>query len=123
LPSRQLADSEIEVNFETASQRRHCRFPIDDLASGQGRFTRERSKVRSLVRPPLDLHIQPLIRTFPFESAPKKLGHDRVTLLNQGRQQSFHRAHEALRFRCQRRDLLIRYDDILLRYLCQPEIG
>jgi len=31
-PSRQLADAEIEMNFETASQRRHCRFPVDDLA-------------------------------------------------------------------------------------------
>ncbi len=38
LPPGQLADGEIEMILETASQRRHCRFPIDDLASGQGRF-------------------------------------------------------------------------------------
>ena len=62
-------------------------------------FTRERSKVRSLVC--VDLHIQSLIGPIPLESAPKKLGHDRGTVLDQGRQQSFRRAHEALRFRCQ----------------------
>jgi hypothetical protein len=38
LPSRQLADGEIEMILETAPQRRHCRFPIDDLASSRGRF-------------------------------------------------------------------------------------
>ena len=32
LPSRQLADAEIEMILETVSQRRHCRFPVDDLA-------------------------------------------------------------------------------------------
>ena len=40
LPSRQLGDGEIEVILETASQRRHCRFPVNDLASGQRRLVR-----------------------------------------------------------------------------------
>jgi hypothetical protein len=38
LPSRQRGDGEVEVILETPSERRHCRFPVDDLASGQRRF-------------------------------------------------------------------------------------
>jgi hypothetical protein len=38
LPSRQRGDGEVEVIFETPSERRHCWFPVDDLASGQRRF-------------------------------------------------------------------------------------
>jgi hypothetical protein len=65
------------------------------------------------VRPPLDLHIQSLIRLIPLESAPKKLGHNRGTLFDRGRQNSFRRAHEA---RCDfdaSEELLMRYDEIL----------
>jgi hypothetical protein len=38
LPSRQRGDGEVEVIFETPSERRHCWFPVDDLAAGQRRF-------------------------------------------------------------------------------------
>jgi len=42
-------------------------------------FTRERSKVRSLVPPPLDPQIQRLSDLSPFSRAPKKLAHNRGT--------------------------------------------
>ena len=42
-------------------------------------FTRERSKVRSLVRPPLSFHIQLLNGSIPLKYAPKKPAHNRGT--------------------------------------------
>src|SRR6267142_2256803 len=43
-------------------------------------FTRERSKVRSLVRPPLSFHIQLLNGSIPLKYAPKKPGHNRAPI-------------------------------------------
>ena len=77
-------------------------------------FTRERSKVRSLVRPPLSSHIQLLSGSIPLKRAPKKPGHNRGTLIRHGCQKS-------LRYRpplpphrpdANEETSLIHYDDI-----------
>jgi hypothetical protein len=47
-------------------------------------FTRERSKVRSLVRPPLDLYFQSLNELIPWRRAPEKLGHNMGTSVRHG---------------------------------------
>jgi hypothetical protein len=47
-------------------------------------FTRERSKVRSLVRPPLAIYIQWLNGLDPSGCTPERLGHNRGTLARRG---------------------------------------
>jgi hypothetical protein len=55
-------------------------------------FTRERSKVRSLVRPPLGLNNQRLNELLPRGCAPEKLGHNGGTAFLDGYKKSLHTA-------------------------------